>query len=311
MASTMGASRDLTRTFVEWRAMREKPLAGRTFGGYERGSSQEHSPMSSSRAALPPVWVDVVEKVETDVATLERALKSLKEAHRARLMVSFDESREAELDREIERQSQNATQLFRACEKTLKRVATFGGDAADDSERKVRANVQRSVAVRIQALNTEFRRAQKDYVVRLKSQKEGSAGGGFDFLSASSRNDTGVAFNEQQMSAVVDIEHLVEERDQEIRKIAESIQELSGIFKELAVLVIDQGTILDRIDFNMEQVAEHTRRGVVEIEKAEQYQKAARPRICIALLLFLITIMMIALILKHHPSGGGKGKKGK
>ena len=120
-----------------------------------------------------------------------------------------------------------------------------------------------------------------------------------------------MAFNEQQMSAVVDIEHLVEERDQEIRKIAESIQELSGIFKELAVLVIDQGTILDRIDFNMEQVAEHTRRGVVEIEKAEQYQKAARPRICIALLLFLITIMMIALILKHHPSGGGKGKKGK
>ena len=82
----MGASRDLTRTFVEWRAMREKSLGGaRTFGGYERGSSQEHSPMSSSRAALPPVWVDVVEKVETDVATLERALKSLKEAHRARL----------------------------------------------------------------------------------------------------------------------------------------------------------------------------------------------------------------------------------
>lgn len=47
---------------------------------------------------------------------------------------------------------------------------------------------------------------------------------------------------------------MVAERDEEIRKIAESIQELSTIFKELAVLVIDQGTILDRIDFNMEQV---------------------------------------------------------
>lgn len=33
-----------------------------------------------------------------------------------------------------------------------------------------------------------------------------------------------------------------------------SIEDLSTIFKELAVLVIDQGTILDRIDFNMEQV---------------------------------------------------------
>ena len=35
--------------------------------------------------------------------------------------------------------------------------------------------------------------------------------------------------------------------------------------------MIDQGTILDRIDFNMEQVAEHTRSCVVEIEKADQY----------------------------------------
>lgn len=33
-----------------------------------------------------------------------------------------------------------------------------------------------------------------------------------------------------------------------------SIEDLSTIFKELAVLVIDQGTILDRIDYNMEQV---------------------------------------------------------
>jgi len=43
-------------------------------------------------------------------------------------------------------------------------------------------------------------------------------------------------------------------RDHEINAIVQSIEELSQIFKELAVLVIDQGTILDRIDYNMEQV---------------------------------------------------------
>ena len=102
------------------------------------------------------------------------------------------------------------------------------------------------------------------------------------------------------MSAVVDIEHLVEERDQEIRKIAESIQELSGIFKELAVLVIDQGTILDRIDFNMEQVVEHVEEGIKQLEKAEEYQKSARPKWCIAILLFLITCLLVFLVLKHR-----------
>jgi syntaxin 16 len=53
---------------------------------------------------------------------------------------------------------------------------------------------------------------------------------------------------------VDDLEQVAAERDMEISRIATSIEELSAIFKELAVLVIDQGTILDRIDFNMEQV---------------------------------------------------------
>lgn len=42
-----------------------------------------------------------------------------------------------------------------------------------------------------------------------------------------------------------------------LRAAVKSIEDLSTIFKELAVLVIDQGTILDRIDFNMEQVRVH------------------------------------------------------
>ena len=53
---------------------------------------------------------------------------------------------------------------------------------------------------------------------------------------------------------VDDLGAVAQERDEEITRIARSIEELSQIFKELAVLVIDQGTILDRIDFNMEQV---------------------------------------------------------
>ena len=47
-----------------------------------------------------------------------------------------------------------------------------------------------------------------------------------------------------------------------------SIEDLSTIFKELAVLVIDQGTILDRIDFNMEQV----RRNWFQLSKRKRNQ---------------------------------------
>lgn len=47
---------------------------------------------------------------------------------------------------------------------------------------------------------------------------------------------------------------VAEERDKEVRNILQSIGDLTNIMKDLSVLVIDQGTVLDRIDYNMEQV---------------------------------------------------------
>ena len=94
---------------------------------------------------------------------------------------------------------------------------------------------------------------------------------------------------------------MVNQRDEEITRIAKSIEELAQIFKELAVLVIDQGTILDRIDYNMESAVEHAKEGIKELTKAEQHQKNALPMKCIVALVVLIAIMLIVLVVKNTP----------
>lgn len=45
------------------------------------------------------------------------------------------------------------------------------------------------------------------------------------------------------------------QREREINDIAKGIIELADIFKELQSMVIDQGTMLDRIDYNVENMA--------------------------------------------------------
>jgi syntaxin 16 len=67
-------------------------------------------------------------------------------------------------------------------------------------------------------------------------------------------------------------------------------------------LVIDQGTILDRIDYNMENAVELAKDGMVHLNKAEDHQKNSLSTKCIILLVLLIIIMVGVLIWKHSPS---------
>jgi syntaxin 16 len=60
-------------------------------------------------------------------------------------------------------------------------------------------------------------------------------------------------------------------RDRELTEIAKSIASLAELFKDLSVLVIDQGTLLDSVEYNIEQTAVHVQEAVKELSVATRY----------------------------------------
>ncbi|KAF9974036.1 hypothetical protein BGZ73_002682 [Actinomortierella ambigua] len=103
------------------------------------------------------------------------------------------------------------------------------------------------------------------------------------------------AFAEQSHAAIT-------QREQEINHIAKSIFQLADIFKDLQTMVIDQGTLLDRIDYNVEQTKSHMQDAVLELEEGEKYQKQARKRKIMLLLILIIVGLIIILIFKPKRS---------
>ena len=66
-------------------------------------------------------------------------------------------------------------------------------------------------------------------------------------------------------------------------------------------LVTEQGSILDRIDYNLELAVDNVEMGNVQLANASKQQKTGSKRalICILILVGIVIVLIIALVMKH------------
>ena len=101
---------------------------------------------------------------------------------------------------------------------------------------------------------------------------------------------------EDSLKLDLDINAQMLDRYHEMNAIMKSFAELNQIFHEVNTLVVDQGSALDRIDYNIEQVEHSVEVGAVSLEKAHRsIQKMRKMKIIFGtgLLLFLILLIII------------------
>lgn len=113
----------------------------------------------------------------------------------------------------------------------------------------------------------------------------------------SSGRDRGFDGDQRQAALVMNRE--VQQREREIRAIAKSVNELAEIFQDMAKLVHEQGTILDRIDYNIETAKTHVTEAKKELGQAATYASSARNKYCFILLAIIVAgtifVMIVAL----------------
>lgn len=248
-----------------------------------------------------PEWTRFAESADESIRLLHAKLEYLQLLHTRRLMIRFDNS-ETQQEQEINSLTEEITALFHKADRSLKKItsAFVGGEPSPSpADRLVRLNTQRAIAGRLQEISIQFRTRQREYLQRLQLQKFGSEIFDVDEMEKGSGFADSFRLGNKAVYAMDRTEYDIRTRDVEIQRIAKSVAALATMFKEVAEMVIDQGTLIDRIDYNMEQVVERMRSGMGQLERAEQYQRNTRPERCIFTLLTLITLCFFILVLKH------------
>lgn len=159
-------------------------------------------------------------------------------------------------------------------------------------------------------MSTNFRSAQSSYLKKIQSRDERSK---FTFdnpilqeeyqmfdnvegeLDACFVNSNKMS-QQQLLLLEEDNTRMTQQREQEVNAIVKSIVDLNEIFKDLSRMVSDQGTVLDRIDYNIEQTQTQVYEGFKQLQKADAYQRKNR-KMCAIIILATTTIVMLILLI--------------
>lgn len=327
--------RDRTNLYISYRqSYAHHPTKRSRFGGASNGfaaQSEETRGLMSAGAydgdgdaviemdLLPPRWIDIQEEVDEVLKDITIKAAKLDKLHSKHVLPGFDDEHiKQQEEREIEQLTQEITRGFQSCQKAIKRVEAMVKEAKETGnlnkgDETMAANIRIALASRVQEVSATFRKKQSNYLNKLRQL------GGFDSPAGFGRSGTPVqnpysdpalmesdadkslsqsTLQQQAQKKLHSNDAVIAQREQEINDIAKGIIELADIFRDLQGMVIDQGTMLDRIDYNVERMATDVKGAEKELTEATNYQKRNTKRKILLLLLLLVIGMFILLLVK-------------
>ncbi|CDO91986.1 unnamed protein product [Kluyveromyces dobzhanskii CBS 2104] len=296
-----------------------KDLENQPFIGSEDSNNEEDGfAMDDFSRQLPPKFFDLTFRVDESLSTVDHLLLQLTRLYQKNSLPGFQDNRQDE--DEIEKISFEVIKRFQECFgviKTLTRIKESqysNGKQLSKDELKILDNLEKNYALKVQDKSQKFRILQNNHLKFLNKD---------DFKplpTTKSSNDTLSLLEEEvEKEEVNNIDsyskqtlqkqnqklqdnnqQFLQQRDEEITQLAKGVLEVSTIFREMQSLIIDQGTVVDRIDYNLENTVIELKQAQRELDKATHYQKRSQKCKIILFLSLLVLAMFLLVMLKPH-----------
>jgi syntaxin 16 len=182
-------------------------------------------------------------------------------------------------------------QQLKDCENIIKMY--FNEKSDNDIKDRIKANMKQTLFTNLTDFTKKLKINQKIY-----SEKYKDLVGEEDPTFNSSMNFDENPNDKKGDFLKTDESKVLQQRDNELSHLLNNVTELATIFKDIQTLVMEQGSILDRIDYNIDVAGDNVIKSKKSLIKANEYHKQSCFRNAMLILLVIIFIESFMLIFK-------------
>ncbi|XP_059199441.1 syntaxin-3 [Centropristis striata] len=240
-----------------------------------------------------------IEDIRSSIDKIEESVTEIKKLYSSILSAPTPDQKTQDdveaLTNEIKKSANNARNKLKSIERQLE----SNTDDRASADLRIRKSQQAILAKRFVEVMTKYNEAQVDFRDKSKGriarqleitgkattdeELEEMLEGGNSAVFAAGITDSKI--NQQALNEI-------EARHKDIMRLESSIKELHDMFVDIAMLVENQGGMIDRIESNMDQSVGFVERAVADTKKAAKFQQEARRKqmmiFCCCVILALI-----------------------
>ncbi|XP_069694905.1 syntaxin-1A isoform X2 [Periplaneta americana] len=247
-----------------------------------------------------------VEEIREMIDKIQANVEEVKKKHSAILSApQTDEKVKQELEdlmADIKKTANKVRAKLKVIEQAVEQEEQTNKSSAD---LRIRKTQHSTLSRKFVEVMTEYNRTQTDYRERCKGRIQRQ-------LEITGRTTTNEELEEmlEQGNPAVFTQGIIMETQQakqtladiearhaDIIKLENSIRELHDMFMDMAMLVENQGEMIDRIEYHVEHAVDYVQTATQDTKKALKYQSKARRKKILIIICLLIVVAILVIIL--------------
>ncbi|KAG9282302.1 syntaxin-7 [Astyanax mexicanus] len=209
-----------------------------------------------------------------------------------------------DLRQRLQQKQRQVNQLAKETDKCMKEFTSLPVTTDQQRQRKIQRerlvnDFSNALAI-FQKAQRKAAEKEKEFVARVRANSRVSGGFADDaFAGSPSPFESENQSQKQSFEDGITEEdlHLIHERERAIKNLESDITDINEIFKDLAVMVHEQGDMIDSIEANVESAEVNVQSATQQLSRASEYQQKSRKKICILIVVLVVVAVIVGLII--------------